>query len=205
MKLYYSKGACSLVVRIILNELNIPCEYESVDLKTKKTESGADFLKINSKGAVPVLAVDSHEIITENTVILQYLADQTKAIHLLPEVGNFQRYRVLEWLNYITTELHKSFGPLFNPSVPQEMKEQFFIPLLQSKFNYVNIRLENHSFLLEDHFTLPDAYLFVMLLWATHFKFDLNQWGNIARFFQALNQRPSIQKSLAQEGLFRGA
>src|SRR5689334_13101143 len=107
MKLYYSKGACSLAVRILLHELGIKSEFEAVDLKTKRTETNADFLKINPKGAVPTLTTDKQEILTENAVILCYLADEYKAIELLPAPGNFKRYRVLEWLNYVATEIHK--------------------------------------------------------------------------------------------------
>src|SRR5690349_19217638 len=122
MKLYYSKGACSLAVRIIINEIGLQSEYEAVDLKTKKTATGQDFLKINPKGSVPVIQTDEKQILTENAVIQQYLADTNKATQLLPALGNFERYRVLEWLNFISTELHKGFSPLFNPNVPNELK-----------------------------------------------------------------------------------
>src|SRR5690349_3300917 len=107
MKLYYSKGACSLAVRIALHELGIPCEFEAVDLKAKKTEKGADFFKINPKGAVPTLVLDDHTVLTENAVIQQYLADKQKAFEVLPPVNDMKRYRALEWLNFVSTELHK--------------------------------------------------------------------------------------------------
>lgn len=130
MKLYYTQAACSLAVRITINEIGLKCDYESVDLKAKKTEKGEDFLKINPKGAVPVLKTNDGEILTENAVILQYLADTNSATKLLPGTGDFKRYRILEWLNYITTELHKTIGALFNPELPQKLK------LLLSKINY---------------------------------------------------------------------
>lgn len=123
MKLYYSAGTCSLAVRIIINEIGLPSTYEAVDLKTKKTASGQDFLQINPKGSVPVIVTDDNEILTENSVIQQYLADKNNASSLLPALGHFKRYRVLEWLNYISTELHKGCGPLFSPSIPVELKK----------------------------------------------------------------------------------
>lgn len=201
MKLYYSKGACSLVVRIILNEIGLDFESESVNLQTKKTETGCDFLTINAKGSVPTLQLDNGEQLTENAIILQYLADTSHATQLLPIVGDFKRYRVLEWLNYITSELHKGFGPLFNPNLSQDMKDQVFIPLLKYKLQYIDSHLKEHQYLLGEQFTLPDAYLFVMILWTSHFKFDLKQCENLTGYFNTLKDRESIQKSLKQEGL----
>lgn len=201
MKLFYTKGACSLATRIVINEIGIDCEYESVDLRTKRTESGEDYLKINPKGAVPALLIYDNEVLTENTVIQQYLADKNKAVNLLPAIGNLKRYRVLEWLNYISTELHKSFGSLFNPVIPQELKDKYLVPLLKAKFDFVNNQLKNKDYLYSSTFTLPDAYLFVMILWTYHFKFDLNAWPYIAHYFSGLQQRKSIKKSLEEEGL----
>ena len=200
MKLYYAKGACSLVVRITINEIGLNAEYESVNLKTKETESGKDYYTINHKGSVPALLIDSSEILTENAVILQYLADSSNATQLLPNIGSFSRYRVLEWLNYITTELHKGFGPLFNSSVTLAMKDEIFIPILLSKLNYIDKSLEGKHYLLGEDFTLPDAYLFVMLRWATSLKLDIAKCQNLNRYYAELSTRPSIQHSLAQEG-----
>lgn len=199
MKLYYTKAACSLVCRIVINELGLPCEFESVDLRGKKTASGTDFYSINSKGSVPVLQLDNGQIITENAVILQYLADTTEAHDWLPAVGNFERYRVLEWLNYITTELHKGFSPLFNPAMPQEIKNDLIIPQIKSKLTYLNTHLEHRAFLAGNHVTLPDAYLFVMLLWAMHHKIDVAEWPHLARFMLNISKRPAVQASLQQE------
>ncbi len=201
MKLYYSKGACSLTVRIIINELNMIVEYESVDLKTKKTETGKDFWEINSKGSVPTLELDNHEILTENAVILQYLADTSHNEQLLPAMGDFKRYRTLEWLNFVTTEMHKGVGILFNAELSKETKEKVVIPKIKSKLSYLDKHLQHHSHLLNDHFTLPDAYLFVILRWVVYFKFDLAEWPHIQRYYLALSQRPSILKSLKEEGL----
>lgn len=201
MKLYYAKGACSLVPHIIINEIGLTSDYELVDLATKKTAAGDNYLTINPKGAVPALRMDNGEILTENTVILQYLADTTHATALLPPVGEMKRYRVLEWLNYATTELHKGFGQFFNPNFPQEVKENILIPLMKTKFNYIDKQLNNKTYLLGDDFTLPDAYLFVMLMWALHFKFDITAWPNLSRYFAELKKRQSIMKTLQEEGL----
>lgn len=201
MKLEYAKGACSLATRIIINEIGLDCEYESVDLANKKTQSGQNFYNINPKGAVPTLVLNNGEALTENAVIMQYLADTANATKLLPPVGNFKRYRVLEWLNYVATELHKGFGPLFNSQMPQNVKDQFFIPLLKAKLSFVDKHLEKHQYLLGDEFTLPDAYLFVMISWAGYFKFDIKEWQHLARYYAELQKRNSIQQSLQQEGL----
>jgi glutathione S-transferase len=199
MKLFYTKQSCSLVCRIIINEINFPCEFESVDLRSKKTETNMDFYSINPKGSVPVLQLDNGELLTENAIILQYLADTSNTISLLPAIGDFKRYRVLEWLNYTATEIHKSFGPLFNPTLSQEIKEQIFIPLLKNKFKYISKHLEHNKYLLGDQFTLPDAYMFVMITWASHFNLNLTDMTHLSRYFNELKQRKSIQKSLEEE------
>lgn len=201
MKLYYSKGACSLVIRIIINEIGLKAAYEAVNLQTKKTANDTDFLTINPKGAVPVLQISNQEILTENAVILQYLADTTQSFQLLPEPGTLQRYRVLEWLNYITTELHKSFAPLFNPDISQPIKETMFIPLIEKKFKYIDKHLASHDYLMAGHFTLPDAYLFVMVLWGHSMKINMNQFPHLLQYFERLKGRDSIQRSLQEEGI----
>lgn len=201
MKLYYTQGACSLVPHIIINEIGLTCEYVAVDLATKRTASGDDFLKMNPKGAVPALLMNKGGILTENAIILQYLADTSNAAQLLPGVGDLKRYRVLEWLNYAATELHKGFSPLFNPNIPQDVKDKVFMPLMKSKLSYVDKHLANNNYLLGDDFTLPDAYLFVMLMWTLHFKFDISEWPQLARYFTELKKRKSIAQSLQEEGL----
>lgn len=203
MKLYYSKGACSLAVRIILHELNLSCDYEAVDLKTKKTETGQDYLMINPKGAVPALMLDDGQILTENGAVQQYLADTYHANQLLPPINDFNRYRVLEWLNYAASDIHKGFGPLFNHELSDDIKEKIFKPALEKKFNGLDHHLKENKFLMGDQFTLPDAYLFAMLRWFKMFKIDMNRWPNIVRYFEELNGRASISKSLEEEGLIR--
>ncbi|MFN7097674.1 MAG: glutathione transferase GstA [Gammaproteobacteria bacterium] len=199
MKLYYSPGACSLAVRIVINELGIPCEYEAVNLSTKKTATGSDFYKISPKGAVPTLEIKAGEILTENAVIQQYLADTHKRADLLPAVGDMQRYRVLEWLNYITTELHKGASPIFSSTITEEMKASIFRPALQSKLAYVDQMLGNKTYLMGDTFTLVDAYLFVILSWMGYLQINMSEYANLTRYFEALKKRPSIAKSLAEE------
>lgn len=199
MKLYYSKGACSLAIRITIHELNLPCEYEAVNLKTKITATGANFFDINPKGAVPALITDDQQVLTENSAIQEYLAETHKATHLLPAVGNFQRYRVLEWLSFVSTELHKSFGPLFNPKVPETEKKEIFIPALKSKFAFADRALEKNHYISGDHFTIADSYFFVMLTWTPHFAIDLGEFVNITRYFKELKVRPSIVAAIAEE------
>lgn len=200
MKLYFSKGACSLVVRIIINEIGIKCDYESVDLRTKKTEQGDDFFKINPKGSVPTIQLDNGDILTENAVILQYLADMNNASNLLPKITDFKRYRVLEMLNYVATEFHKTIATLFNPSLTDDTKEKFRT-MIKSKCQFIDKHLSNHHYLVGESFTLPDAYFFVMLTWLAHFKFDLAEWTNINRYFAELNKRKSVHQSLVEEQL----
>jgi glutathione S-transferase len=195
------KGACSLAVRILLHELNQPCEYEAVFLETKKTETGADFLQINPLGNVPTLVLDDKTILTENAVVQQYLADTNHATQLLPPVGDFKRYRVLEWLNFITTELHKGFAPLFNPTLSDELKQNYFKPKLVKHFSYIDQYLKGKEFLLDKQFTIADCYLFVMLLWTGHFKISLQTFPELTRYFAALKTRPAIAASLQEEGL----
>jgi glutathione S-transferase len=201
MKLYYSKGSCALAVHIVINEIGAECEFEAVNLGTKITNSGTDFFTINAKGSVPTLITNDNNVLTENAVIQQYLADTYKAEQLLPAVGNFQRYRVLEWLNFISTDLHKGCSPLFNANVPQDIKDTVFKPLLKTRLNFVEKNLQNSAYLTGDHFTLPDAYLFVVLTWLPYFKIELNEWPKLANYFDTLKQRASIQKSIAEEQL----
>lgn len=201
MKLYYSKGACSLTVRIIINELGLASDYESVNLSAKQTETGTDFLSVNPKGAVPTLVIEQNKILTENAVILQYLADSQQATELLPPVTDFNRYRVLEWLNYVSTEMHKGAGILFNPRVPQTVKDELFIPLLKAKLNYLAAHLAKQAYLAGDHFTLPDAYLFVVLNWLQVFKIDLHEWPALSAYFATIKNRAAVKKSLQEEGL----
>ena len=201
MKLYYSKGACSLAIRILIYELNLPAEFESVDIRAKQTETGANYLKINPKGSVPALLLDNGELLTENNVIQQYLADTYEANVLLPPLGDFKRYRVLEWMNYVTTDLHKGCGPLFNAQVPDDVKEKVFKPLVNHRLHFIDAHLAEHEFLLGSHYTLPDGYLFVVLNWMHYFQIDLKNWLHITRYVNELKKRNSIERAWKAEGL----
>lgn len=201
MKFYYTKGACSLAVRIVLNELN--CKYEAiaVDLKTKKTETGEDFLTINPKGAVPALGLDNGNILTENQAILQYLADNTQNQQLLAPVGEMLRYHTLEWLNFVATEIHKSFSLLFYPSATSEIKSDFIMPIIHHKLKFLNQHLDKHTYLMGASFTLPDAYLFVILRWSNSLNIDLKSYNNIQQFMEHIQEKSSVCEALKQENL----
>lgn len=201
MKLYYAPSVCSLAVRIVINELAIQCEYESVDLKTKKTQSGIDFLKINPKGSVPVLQLNHGEFLTENAIILQYLSDKYHKAALLPPYDDIKRYRALEWLNFVGTDLHRYCAPLFWSRISPEVKENLFRPTLNNKLIFVERHLENNKFLLGDQFTLPDSYLFVILIWLAKLRFKMMDYPNLSRYFSTMKQRESVQLSLAEENL----
>lgn len=200
MKLYYSQGACSLTIRITIHELGLNSDYEAVNLKTKQTEQGNDFLKINPKGSVPVLEIAQNEFLTENAVILQYLADTHHATQLLPAVGDFNRYRVLELVNFITTDIHKTAGTLFFSNVPEDIKESVFKKLLIQKLHFLENKLQK-QFLMGDHISLADPYLFVMLFWLHKFKFDMKDFPNLSNFYERMHERESVRLSLKEEKL----
>jgi glutathione S-transferase len=199
MKLYYSPGACSQALHILLHEIGLEHDAARVDLKAKKLENGSDYLAINPKGAVPALQIDSGEVLTENAVILQYLGDRTNWPEVLPPLGDFRRYRVLEMVNFITTELHKRFGFLFNPDATDEMKN-LVIADLSKKLDYIDERLGDGPFLFGEQLTLPDPYLFVITGW-TEKLIGLQQWKNLAAFRERLMNRPAVRHVLRFEGL----
>lgn len=201
MKLYYTKGVCSLAVRILIHELQLSSLYEAVDLKTKKTETGEDFLTINPKGSVPAIKLDSGEVLTENSVILQYLADVSHASHLLAPVGDMKRYRVLEWLNFISTDLHRYAASLFLPKFSKELKDSFFKPILSNKLSFVNDQLKDNKFLMGDHIALCDYYLVVVLTWLKKIDVDIKQWPNLSSYFDHMKNQLSVHDALTEEGI----
>lgn len=201
MKFYYCRSACSLAVRIVLNELGREYQDIEVDLRAKKTKSGEDFLAINPKGAVPALVLDSGALLTENQVIMQYLADTTEGQKLLAPVGDMLRYHALEWLNYVATELHKTIGMLFNPALDDEAKNKIYMPMIHTKLSYVNQHLGQSPYLMGQSFTLADAYLFVILRWTYYFKIDLAPYAYLEQFMQHMAGRPSVIQALQQEHL----
>ena len=199
MKLYYSPGACSQAPHILLHEIGLEHDAARVDLKEKKLEDGSDYLAINPKGAVPALQLDSGEVLTENAVILQYLGDRASWPEVLPPLGDFRRYRVLETVNFITTELHKRFGFLFNPEATDAMK-QLVTADLGKKLDYLSKRLGSGPFLFGDNLTLGDPYLFVITGWTEKF-LGLDSWPNLSAFHQRMMKRPAVRKVLSFEGL----
>lgn len=198
MKLYFSKGACSLSVRIVAHELGLKLDYEGVDLHTKKTAAGDNYLAIAPKGSVPLLVLDNGETLTENIAILQYLADAHPS-SLLPPINDFQRYRVLEWLSFMATDMHKAFSPLFNPNVPSDIKASIFVPILKTRLLTLESALKDRTYLMGDTFTLPDAYCFVTLRWVPSFKISLSDYPHVQRFFNTVSARPAVQAALQED------
>lgn len=201
MKLYYSPGACSQAPHILMHELGMAHDSMRVDLRAKTLEDGSDYLAINPKGAVPALELDNGEVLTENAVILQYLGDRAADDSTFPGLGSIRRYRVLEWVNFITTELHKSFSPLFSPQASDETKA-FFRQALARKFDFVDGRLGEGPFLLGDTLTIADPYLFVMCRWGDRM-LGLDNWPNLAAFYARMMERPSVRNVLRFEGLLQ--
>lgn len=200
MKLYYSPGACSLSPHIILREAGIDFSIERVDLKTKTTEHGVDFNTINPKGQVPFLVLDSGDTLSEGAVIVQYIADQTPARNLIAEKGTLQRYHQLEMLNYISTELHKSFAPLFTSGTPEEYKHSVRTNLLK-KFAYLDKMLAQQNYICGEHFTVADAYLFTVCGWNKLVGIDISALHHLQNYLAKITQRPEVQKALQIEGL----
>src|SRR3954464_11007895 len=198
MKLYYSPGACSLSPHIALHEAGLAHELVKVDLRAKKTESGEDFLKINPKGQVPALMLDNGELLTEGPVIVQVIADKAAAKNLAPARDSAERYKLLEWLNFTTTELHKNFSPLFQPVIPDEVKA-FFKDRIMGKFKYANDKLAGQDYLMGKQFTVADGYLFVMLKWAERTGMDLSALKNLTVFKDRVAARPNVQAALKME------
>ena len=202
MKLYYAKGACSLSPHIVLLEAGLPFALEKVDLATKQTDKGTDFLTVNSKGAVPALELDDGKVLTEGPAVVQYLADQRPESGLAPRAGTFERYQLMEILNFITSEIHKSFSPLFNPASSAEAKEMFSANLAK-KFDWLSGFLDKKTFLVGNTFTVADAYLFTVLNWTRYVKIDLSKWPVLAAFQARIGQRPKVQEAMKAEGLIK--
>jgi glutathione S-transferase len=204
MKLYYSPGACSLSPHIALLEAGLPYDLVKVDLKAKQLENGDDYLKVNPKGQVPALGLDSGELVTEGPVIVQMIADKAAAKNLAPARDSAERYRLQEWLNFITTEVHKNFGPLFSPVLADDAKA-FFKDRVMTKFKYIDSQLPGRDYLMGKQFTVADAYLFTMLTWADRMKFDLSGLPNLTAYKARVGARPKVQEALTKEGLMKAA
>ncbi len=201
MKLYYSPAACSLAPHIALNEAGIAVELVKTDVKTKQTAAGADFWAVNSKGYVPTLQLDDGQVLTECPVILQYIADQKPASGLAPAAGTMARYRLQEWLNFITSEVHKGMGSFFNPGCKDAWREGAEA-YLSRRLDWLNTQLEGRIYLM-DSYSVADAYLFTILNWGQFVKFEIARWPNLKAFQERVAARPAVQQTLKAEGLLK--
>ena len=203
MKLYYAPGACSLSPHIVARELGLPIELAKVNTKDKSVEGGGDYLKVNGRGYVPALELDNGQILTEGPAIVQYLADLKPEAGLAPKAGSFERYRLQEWLNFLTSEIHKSFSPLFKPNTPEEYKK-IAKENLAGRFDWLDKQLAGKEYLM-GAFSVADAYLFVLLNWTGFQNIDLKRWPNLAAFHARVGARPKVREALQAEGLLKKA
>jgi glutathione S-transferase len=202
MKLYFSTGACSMSPHIILLEAGLEHTTEKVDLRSKITASGADFKTINPKGAVPTLQLNDGNVLTEGPAIVQYLADLVPAKQLAPAAGTMARYRLMETLNFISSELHKSYSPLFNPATSDAAKDAA-ISALKPKISFIAKQLGDGDYLAGKQFTVADAYLFTVLSWSSHVNLSLASWPNIEAYLARVAARPAVHAALVAEGLIK--
>ena len=200
MKLYYAPGACSLSPHIVAREAGIKIDLQKVNTKDKSMEGGGDFWKVNARGYVPVLELDNGERLTEGPAIVQYLADQKPQAGLAPKAGTMERYHLQEWLNFLTSEVHKQFSPLFKPNTPEEYK-----PIakqnIATRFDWINEQLAGKDYLTGKQFTVADAYFFVLTNWTKPTQIDLSKWPNIQAFQKRVAARPKVKEAMQAEGL----
>jgi len=202
MKLYYSPGACSLSPHIVARAAELPVSLVRVDTKGKKTAAGEDYLSINAKGYVPLLELDDGTRLTEGPAIVQYLADQSPQKRLAPGYGTMARYRLQEWLNFITSEIHKQFSPLFDSTMPEEAKAKFR-DKLAARFGWIVEQLGDKPYLTGEDFTVADAYLFTVLSWTRHTGIDITRWPVLQDYIGRVAARPEVQVALKEEGLLK--
>lgn len=211
MKLYYSPGACSLSPHIVMAELNMAYELEAVNMQTKMTANGENYLSINMKGAVPAIKMDNGELLTEGAIISQFLCDSSNTPHtMLGKFGTIERLRTLEWMNFVATDIHKSFSPLFgvafgtykNDATKTEIKE-FGTNNLNKKLTFISEKLGSNDFLTGKNFTIADAYLFTCLNWSKTVGFDYSNFSNIMSFMNRVSERPAVMKAMKEEGLLK--
>ena len=200
MRLYYSPAACSQAPHILLHEIGLSHDAAKVDLRSKMVEDGRSYLQVNPKGSVPALELNNGEVLTENAIVLQYLGDRAGS-DVLPPVGDFRRYRVLEMVNFITTELHKSFAPLFKSSAGEETK-RFYRDVIRERLDYAEERIGEGPFVFGETLTIADPYLFVISGW-TDKLIGLTNWPNLTAFREHMLRRPSVRHVLRFEGLLQ--
>lgn len=202
MKLYYSPGACSLSPHIVAREAGLPLDLVKVDLRAKKTADGDDYWAINGKGSVPVLELEDGTRLTEGPAIVQYLADRAPAKQLVPANGTIERYRLQEWLNFITSELHKQFSPLFDPTSTDELKAKQR-EKIAGRLDWIVKELGDKPYLTGETFTAADAYLFTVLNWARGTHIDLARWPTLQAYQARVAQRPEVKAAMKAEGLIK--
>ncbi|MEW4983321.1 MAG: glutathione transferase GstA [Cycloclasticus sp.] len=200
MKLYYSPASCSLSPHIVVCETSLPVELVKVDLQSHTLENGDDYLDINPYGYVPALELDNGEFLYEGPAIIQYLAELAPEKNLLPAAATFERAKVQQWLNFLSAELHKTLGPLFNPAIPDEVKGTF-IEGYSNRLDQLTKILGDNDYLLGDEYSLADVYLFVILSWHPFFDFDASPWPTLKAFQDRIGARPAVQQALKEEGL----
>jgi glutathione S-transferase len=202
MKLYYFSGACSLASNIALREAGLPFELVKVDRRTRKAADGLDYNEVNPKGYVPALTLDNGEVLTENVAVLQYIGDRNPTSKLAPPAGTMERYRLVEWLAFISSEIHKNFSPLFRDDAPEETK-QYVRKVLGNRLDYLSHAIGNRPFLMGEQFTVADAYLFTVLGWSRYLNFDLGKWPQLQRYMERVGARPQVGEALKAEGLVK--
>lgn len=202
MKLYYYPGACSMAVHIALREAGISFDLDKVDLAKHQTADGEDYYKINPKGYVPALRLDDGQVLTEDAVLLQYVADQKPQSGLAPKAGTMERYRLMEWLNFISSEIHKTLGALFNPKITPEWKDNQ-TALFGRRCDYLVQAMGSKPYLTGDKFTIADAYLFTVLGWANLFKLDMDKWPALKDYSARVAARPAVREAMKAEGLIK--
>jgi glutathione S-transferase len=199
MRLYFSPGSCSLSPHIVLRETGTTFELEQVNNQEKKTKSGKDYWTVNPKGQVPCLELDNGDTLTEGPVIVQYVADQNGS-GLAGKPGSMERYRIQEWLNFTTSELHKTFGPILRPTTPDAFKE-ISRANLGKRFDWIDKELAGKQYLMGDKFSVGDAYMFTVMRWTQRINVDLAKWPNIKAYMDRVGARPMVQEALRAEGL----
>ena len=200
MKLYFAPGACSLSPHIVLNESGLPFDPVKTDLKAKITDGGSDFKQVNPLGYVPVLELDDGTKLTEGPAIVQYIADKVPGKKLAPPAGTMERTRLQSWLNFVSSELHKGFSPLFNPAMPEAAKK-IYRERLATRFAHVNKHLADNDYLMGKEFSVADAYLFTISNWAARVDVDLSSFPNVLAYRKRVGARPAVQEALKAEGL----
>lgn len=206
MKLYYTPGACSLSPHIVAREAGLPIALEKVDIKAavRRTQSGADYASVTAKTYVPALELENGELLTEGPAIVQFLADQAPETRLAPPAASFERYRLQEWLNFIATELHKTFAPLFHPDHGEQAAAQARAKLTQ-RFAFIDRQLSRQDFLMGEHFTVADAYCFAIASWCAFVRLDLSAYANLTAYLARIAARPKVREALQAEGLLHAA